>query len=211
MIYRRARRTSTAACWRSPRPRAARIINRDRMWHYTEGIENWNPIWPSTASASCRGRRRSGSTRAASACRCRSFPASTRWARSSTSCETGYDYSWFILTQKIIEKEFALSGSEQNPDLTEQEHARRCSGACASGRAAAGQGVHGARRGFHRRARAADAGAPHERAHRGEPLLDLAARGARDRRARPRDRQSRSARICRSSPSAARAAIWATG
>ena len=32
---------------------------------------------------------------------------------------TGHSHSWFILTQKIIEKEFALSGSEQNPDLTE--------------------------------------------------------------------------------------------
>src|SRR5699024_5199052 len=32
----------------------------------------------------------------------------------------GYDYSWFILTEKVIEKEFALSGSEQNPDLTEK-------------------------------------------------------------------------------------------
>jgi len=31
---------------------------------------------------------------------------------------TGYEYTWFLLTQKIIEKEFALSGSEQNPDLT---------------------------------------------------------------------------------------------
>jgi uncharacterized protein len=31
---------------------------------------------------------------------------------------TGYDHSWFILTKKIIEKEFALSGSEQNPDFT---------------------------------------------------------------------------------------------
>ena len=31
---------------------------------------------------------------------------------------TGHDHSWFVLTQKIIEKEFALSGSEQNPDLT---------------------------------------------------------------------------------------------
>jgi predicted oxidoreductase len=31
---------------------------------------------------------------------------------------TGYDYSWFVLTQSIIKKEFALSGSEQNPDLT---------------------------------------------------------------------------------------------
>lgn len=32
--------------------------------------------------------------------------------------KTGYDYSWFVLSQKVIEKEFALSGSEQNPDLT---------------------------------------------------------------------------------------------
>ena len=31
---------------------------------------------------------------------------------------TGYDYSWFVLTQTIIEKEFTLSGSEQNPDIT---------------------------------------------------------------------------------------------
>jgi predicted oxidoreductase len=32
--------------------------------------------------------------------------------------KTGYDYSWFVTTQKIVDKEFALSGSEQNPDLT---------------------------------------------------------------------------------------------
>ena len=31
---------------------------------------------------------------------------------------TGYDHSWFVLTQQVIQKEFALSGSEQNPDLT---------------------------------------------------------------------------------------------
>ena len=24
----------------------ARLVNRDRMWHYTEGIRNWDPIWP---------------------------------------------------------------------------------------------------------------------------------------------------------------------
>ncbi|MGB3698238.1 MAG: FAD-binding protein, partial [Gordonia sp. (in: high G+C Gram-positive bacteria)] len=34
--------------------------------------------------------------------------------------DTGYDYSWFVLTKSIIEKEFALSGSEQNPDITEK-------------------------------------------------------------------------------------------
>jgi predicted oxidoreductase len=31
---------------------------------------------------------------------------------------TGYDYSWFVLDQTILQKEFMLSGSEQNPDIT---------------------------------------------------------------------------------------------
>ena len=38
---------------------------------------------------------------------------------------TGHDYSWFVLTQKIIKKEFALSGSEQNPDITSKSWLRR--------------------------------------------------------------------------------------
>ena len=25
------------------------IVNRDRMWHYVEGINNWDPIWPDHA------------------------------------------------------------------------------------------------------------------------------------------------------------------
>ena len=62
-----------------------------------------------------------------SGCRCRCSPASTRSARSRTCGTTGHDHSWFVLSQQIIEKEFTLSGSEQNPDLTGQ------------GRAAAGQ------------------------------------------------------------------------
>ena len=74
---------------------------------------------PTTASGSCPARRRCGSTRTGQpAAGAAASPASTRSARSSTSCATGHDYSWFVLTQKIIEKEFALSGSEQNPDLT---------------------------------------------------------------------------------------------
>ena len=31
---------------------------------------------------------------------------------------TGTDYTWFVLNARIIAKEFALSGQEQNPDLT---------------------------------------------------------------------------------------------
>ena len=112
----RARRRAHAGHHRA-RP-AARLVNRDRMWHYTEGIQNWDPIWarhgirilpgPSSLWLDARD---SGSRR-------RTSPASTPWARWRRSSAPDYDYSWFVLNQKIIEKEFALSGSEQNPDLT---------------------------------------------------------------------------------------------
>ena len=97
---------------------------------------------------------------------------------------TGHDHTWFVLTQKIIEKEFALSGSEQNPDLTGQERPGRPR-AGPGGRAGAGAGVHGPRRGLHRRA--VDLADLVRRMNEltGEPLIDEAAlRGeivARDR------------------------------
>ncbi|GGA40781.1 FAD-binding dehydrogenase [Kroppenstedtia guangzhouensis] len=97
-----------------------RIVNRDRMWHYTEGIKNWNPIWenhgirilpgPSSIWLDACGRRFSAPN----------FPGFDTLSTLKAIQGTGYDYSWFILTQKIIEKEFALSGSEQNPDLTDK-------------------------------------------------------------------------------------------
>ncbi|MDE3231210.1 MAG: FAD-binding dehydrogenase, partial [Chloroflexota bacterium] len=96
----------------------ARIINPDRMWHYTEGIQNWNPIWPlhgirilpgpSSLWLDARGRRLPVPL----------YPGFDTIGTLAHLRRTGYDYSWFILTQKIIKKEFALSGSEQNPDLT---------------------------------------------------------------------------------------------
>ncbi|TWT13212.1 FAD-binding dehydrogenase [Planomicrobium sp. CPCC 101079] len=95
-----------------------RIVNRDRMWHYTEGIKNWNPVWsrhgirilpgPSSLWLDAKGRRFPAPN----------FPGFDTLGTLETIQKTGYSYSWFILTQKIIEKEFALSGSEQNPDLT---------------------------------------------------------------------------------------------
>ena len=97
----------------------AASINPDRMWHYTEGIENWDPIWPLHGIRILPGPVVAVARRdRPAAARRRSSPASTRSARWSTSRTTGHDHSWFVLTQKIIEKEFALSGSEQNPDLT---------------------------------------------------------------------------------------------
>ncbi len=95
-----------------------RIVNRDRMWHYTEGIKNYDPVWnkhgirilpgPSSIWLDARGRRFPAPN----------FPGFDTLGTLDAIQKTGYDYSWFILTQKIIEKEFALSGSEQNPDLT---------------------------------------------------------------------------------------------
>ncbi|HEV7168592.1 MAG TPA: FAD-binding dehydrogenase [Micrococcaceae bacterium] len=102
-----------------------RLVNRDRMWHYTEGIQNWNPIWPDHAIRilpgpspmwfDARGRR---------------LPApglpgydtlgTLKLLRTTPDLEQ-HDHSWFLLTEKMIEKEFALSGSEQNPDITNRD------------------------------------------------------------------------------------------
>ncbi|MEO6840251.1 MAG: FAD-binding dehydrogenase [Bradyrhizobium sp.] len=96
----------------------ARLINRDRMWHYVEGIRNWNPIWPRHGIRILPGP--SSMWFDASGARLPSplFPGSDTLGQLQYIMGTGYDYSWFVLTQSIIKKEFALSGSEQNPDLT---------------------------------------------------------------------------------------------
>jgi uncharacterized protein len=96
----------------------ARLINRDRMWHYVEGIRNWNPIWPRHGIRILPGP--SSMWFDASGARLPSplFPGSDTLGQLNYIMRTGYDYSWFVLTQSIIKKEFALSGSEQNPDLT---------------------------------------------------------------------------------------------
>lgn len=99
-----------------------RLVNRDRMWHYTEGLQNWDPVWPghgirilpgpSSMWLDARGRR---------------LPApglpgydtlGTLKILRTTPDIADYDYSWFVLDQTIVKKEFALSGSEQNPDIT---------------------------------------------------------------------------------------------
>jgi predicted oxidoreductase len=96
----------------------ARLINRDRMWHYVEGIRNWSPIWPRHGIRILPGP--SSMWLDASGKRLPSplFPGSDTLGQLEYILSTGHDYSWFVLTQSIIKKEFALSGSEQNPDLT---------------------------------------------------------------------------------------------
>ncbi|MDM4764074.1 FAD-binding dehydrogenase [Galbitalea sp. SE-J8] len=96
----------------------ARLVNGDRMWHYVEGIENFAPVWarhgirilpgPSSLWLDATGRRLPAPL----------FPGFDTLGTLEHLRTTGHDHSWFITTQAIVEKEFALSGSEQNPDLT---------------------------------------------------------------------------------------------
>lgn len=96
----------------------ARLINRDRMWHYVEGLQNWNPIWPRHGIRILPGPSSMWFDAAGNRLPAPLFPGSDTLGQLRHIMATGYDYSWFVLTQSIIKKEFALSGSEQNPDLT---------------------------------------------------------------------------------------------
>ena len=96
----------------------ARLVNRDRMWHYTEGIVNWDPIWPDHAIRIIPGPSSLWLDAEGSRLPAPCFPGFDTNTTMKAILATGHDYSWFVLTQSIIEKEFALSGSEQNPDIT---------------------------------------------------------------------------------------------
>ena len=97
----------------------ATMVNKDRMWAYVEGIHNWDPVWPDHAIRilpgpssmwfDATGRRLEGMS---------GVPGADSIGAMKQILAAGHDYSWFVLTQSIIEKEFALSGSEQNPDIT---------------------------------------------------------------------------------------------
>ena len=96
----------------------AHMINSDRMWHYTEGITNYDPIWPrhgirilpgpSSLWLDATGRRLPAPL----------YPGFDTLGTLEHICRTGHDYTWYILNKRIIDKEFGLSGQEQNPDLT---------------------------------------------------------------------------------------------
>jgi uncharacterized protein len=96
----------------------ANIVNRDRMWHYVDGIQNWDPIWPGHGIRILPGPSSMWFDGAGQRLPPPYFPGFDTLGTLAHLRTTGHDHSWFVLTQKIIEKEFALSGSEQNPDLT---------------------------------------------------------------------------------------------
>ncbi len=99
----------------------ASIVNRDRMWHYTEGIHNWDPIWPDHAIRIIPGPSSLWLDANGNRLAPPNFPGFDTNSTMKAILAAGHDYSWFILTQSIVEKEFMLSGSEQNPDITSKD------------------------------------------------------------------------------------------
>ena len=97
------------------------VINRDRMWHYVEGIQNWNPIWPGHGIRILPGPSSMWFDALGNRLPAPLFPGFDTLGTLEYLRKTGSDYSWFVLTQRIIRREFALSGSEQNPDLTNKD------------------------------------------------------------------------------------------
>ncbi|GAA1965504.1 FAD-binding dehydrogenase [Microbacterium deminutum] len=96
----------------------ARLINGDRMWHYVEGIQNWDPVWPDHGIRILPGPSSIWLDATGERLPVPLFPGFDTLGTLAHLRATGHDHSWFVLSQKIIEKEFTLSGSEQNPDLT---------------------------------------------------------------------------------------------
>lgn len=102
----------------------ARLVNRDRMWHYVEGVQNWDPIWPKHAIRILPGPSplwldALGRRLPSPALPGHDTMATLKHLRTTPDLAE-HDHSWFIVSQKILEKEFALSGSEQNLDITER-------------------------------------------------------------------------------------------
>ncbi|MGR6429334.1 FAD-binding dehydrogenase [Rhizobium sp. PAMB 3174] len=95
-----------------------RVINGDRMWHYTEGIRNWDPIWPNHGIRILPGPSSFWCDADGNRYGAPAMPGFDTLSTLKAICSRGHGHSWFILTKAIIKKEFALSGSEQNPDLT---------------------------------------------------------------------------------------------
>lgn len=103
----------------------ARLVNQDRMWHYTEGIRNWNPVWPGHAIRILPGPSplwldALGQRLAPPGLPGHDTLATLRMLRTDPALAP-HDHSWFIVTSRIAAKEFALSGSEQNPDITNRD------------------------------------------------------------------------------------------
>jgi predicted oxidoreductase len=95
-----------------------RLINSDRMWHYPEGIDNYAPIWPKHGIRILSGPSPLWLDATGKRLPVPLYPGFDALGALEAILRGGHDHSWFLLNERIIGREFALSGSEQNPDLT---------------------------------------------------------------------------------------------
>lgn len=100
------------------RAAGAHLINPDRMWHYTEGLRNWNPIWPGHGIRILPGPSSLWLDPTGRRLPFPHIPGASSLDTLSHITTHRYPHTWFLLNRAIIKREFALSGSEQNPDLT---------------------------------------------------------------------------------------------
>ncbi|MEU8587690.1 FAD-binding dehydrogenase [Streptomyces sp. NPDC048664] len=103
------------------RKAGGRIVNPDRMWHYTEGLRNYDPIWPNHGIRILPGPSSMWFDATGKRFGAPDIPGYDTLHTLRSITASGHDHSWFVTTQKIMAKEFALSGSEQNPDLTDKD------------------------------------------------------------------------------------------
>ena len=96
----------------------ASVVNADRMWHYTEGVANHSPVWPRHGIRILPGPSSLWLDATGARLPVPLFPGFDTLGTLAHIGTTGHEHTWFVATHKIVEKEFALSGSEQNPDLT---------------------------------------------------------------------------------------------
>ncbi|UFU02100.1 FAD-binding dehydrogenase [Ruania suaedae] len=100
------------------RAAGAATVHAGRMWHYPEGIAMQHPVWsghgvrilpgPSSLWLDSAGHRLPAPL----------FPGFDALGALQHLTRHGHEHSWFLLNKAIMETEFALSGSDQNPDLT---------------------------------------------------------------------------------------------
>ncbi|HYN30704.1 MAG TPA: FAD-binding dehydrogenase [Dermatophilaceae bacterium] len=98
------------------------VVNRDRMWHYVEGVRNWDPVWPGHAIRILPGPSSMWFDARGDRLPAPLFPGFDTLGTLAHLRRSGHDHSWFVTNTSIVGKEFALSGSEQNLDLTDRRY-----------------------------------------------------------------------------------------
>ncbi len=98
------------------------VVNRDRMWHYVEGVRNWDPVWPGHGIRILPGPTSMWFDAHGDRLPAPYLPGFDTLGTLEYLRRTGADHSWFVANTSVVGKEYRLSGSEQNPDITQRRY-----------------------------------------------------------------------------------------